>query len=160
MAWAIFVWVVGLNGTSLFILGAVTGLVFAPIFPLSFGFFNQRLNVVPMLIALLLCGSALGALIFQKVAGNNTYNENSPSKFVFFCSSGFVMDQNPNHFPILLIVCILMSILLYIVSNIVHIIHRRTTGEILAVPVNERFSKGISGEEQELDTYLRNQEQH
>lgn len=70
------------------------------------------------------------------------------------------MDQNPNHFPILLIVCILMSILLYIVSNIVHIIHRRTTGENLAVPVNVRFSKGISGEEQELDTYLRKQEQH
>lgn len=69
IAWLIFVWAVGLTGTSLFILGAVTGLVFAPIFPLSFGFFNQRLNVVPMLIALLLCGSALGAITLQKVAG-------------------------------------------------------------------------------------------
>jgi len=70
IAWFIFVWAIGLTGTSLFILGAATGLVFAPIFPLSFGLFNQRLNVVPMLIALLLCGSAIGAIIFQKIAGN------------------------------------------------------------------------------------------
>jgi dolichol kinase len=75
VAWLIFVWVIGLSGTSLFILGAATGLVFAPIFPLSFGFFNQKLNVVPMLIALLLCGSALGALLFQKVAGKRLLKE-------------------------------------------------------------------------------------
>ena len=68
-AWLIFVWGVGLTGTSLFILGAGTGLVFAPIFPLSFALFNQRLNVIPMLIALLLCGAALGAITFQKIAG-------------------------------------------------------------------------------------------
>lgn len=69
------------------------------------------------------------------------------------------MDHNPNHFPTLLIVCILMSILLYIVSNVVHFIHRRTTGSIIDVPANERFPKGISEEEQEMDSYLRNQEQ-
>jgi hypothetical protein len=69
ITWLIFVWMIGLTGTSLFILGAGTGLVFAPIFPLSFGLFNQRLNVVPMLLALLLCGSAFGAIAFQKIAG-------------------------------------------------------------------------------------------
>jgi hypothetical protein len=73
IAWFIFVWAIGLTGTSLFILGAATGLVFAPIFPLSFGLFNQRLNVIPMLIALLLCGSALGAITFQKIAGKLIY---------------------------------------------------------------------------------------
>src|SRR5438105_4723015 len=56
IAWLIFVWIIGLTGTSLFILGSITGLVIAPLFSLSFGLFNQRLNVIPMLIALLLCG--------------------------------------------------------------------------------------------------------
>jgi hypothetical protein len=74
IAWSVFVWGIGLTGTSLFILGAATGLVFAPIFPLSFGMFNQRLNVIPMLIALLLCGSALGAIIFQKIAGKRIFD--------------------------------------------------------------------------------------
>ena len=69
IAWLIFVWAIGLTSTSLFILGAATGLVFAPLFPLSFGLFNQKLNVVPMLIALLLCGTALGGIVFQKLAG-------------------------------------------------------------------------------------------
>ncbi|CAF5196870.1 unnamed protein product, partial [Rotaria magnacalcarata] len=69
ISWLIFVWFIGLTSTSLFILGAATGLVFSPIFPLSFGLFNQRLNVVPMLLASLLCGSAVGAMTLQKIAG-------------------------------------------------------------------------------------------
>jgi hypothetical protein len=68
-AWLIYVWLIGLTGTSLFILGAITGLVFAPIFPLSFAFFNQRLNVKPMLLGFLLCGTALGAMTLNKIAG-------------------------------------------------------------------------------------------
>jgi len=32
-------------------------------------FFNQRLNVVPFLLALVLCGSALGMMIFPKLGG-------------------------------------------------------------------------------------------
>ena len=38
---------------------------------------------------------------------------------------GFVMDYNPNHFPTLLIVGIIMAILLFIVSNIIEYFHRR-----------------------------------
>jgi hypothetical protein len=69
--WLIYVWVIGLTGTSLFILGAITGLIFSPIFPLSFGFFNQRLNVIPMLLGLLLGGTALGAITLNKIAGKS-----------------------------------------------------------------------------------------
>ena len=53
-----------------------------------------------------------------------------------------------------------MSILLYVVSNVVHYIHQRTTGSNVAVPASERFPKGISEEEQDMDNYLRNQEQN
>jgi hypothetical protein len=67
--WFIFVWIVGLTSTNLFVLGAFTGLIFSPTFPLSFGFINQRLNVNPLLVALLLCGAALGGIIFQKIGG-------------------------------------------------------------------------------------------
>ena len=37
------------------------------------------------------------------------------------------MDLNPNHFPTLLAVCILMAIILYIVSHLVHFFHQRKT---------------------------------
>ncbi|CAF4331717.1 unnamed protein product, partial [Rotaria sordida] len=125
--------------TSLFILGSATGLVFSPIFPLSFGYFNQKLNVVPMLIALLLCGSAVGAITLQKIAG-------------------FVMDHNPKHFPTLLIVCLLMSIIFYLISYVIYFIQKRknlsnarpsvTSGAALSP---ENFNE----EEQQMATYLR-----
>jgi hypothetical protein len=68
-----FVWLVGLTGISLFILGAGSGLIFSPLIPLTFALFNQRLNVVPILLALVLCGLALGVMTFQKIAGKLIY---------------------------------------------------------------------------------------
>ncbi|CAF3483464.1 unnamed protein product [Rotaria socialis] len=142
ISWLIFVWFIGLTSTSLFILGAVTGLVFSPIFPLSFGLFNQRLNVVPMLLASLLCGSAVGAMTLQKIAG-------------------FVLDRNPKHFPTLLIVCLLISIILYLASNLVYFFHERknllnarpslTNGAALSPETS-------NDEEQQMATYLRDQQ--
>ncbi len=35
------------------------------------------------------------------------------------------MDHNPNHFPTLLAVCILMAIILYITSNLIYFFHQR-----------------------------------
>ena len=84
VAWFVFVWAFGLTTTSLFVLGALTGLVFAPIFPLSFGFYNQKLNVIPLLIAVLLCGSALGAILFQKIAGKSNEFIKNRNLFSFF----------------------------------------------------------------------------
>jgi hypothetical protein len=85
IAWLIFVWIVGLTGTSLFILGAVSGFVFAPIVPLTYAFFNQRLTVVPLLLALVLCGGAFGIIIFQKVAGKIIFDvEKNGVDFKYF----------------------------------------------------------------------------
>lgn len=69
IAWMIYVWILGLTATNLFVLGSLTGLIISPMYPLSVGWFNQKLNVVPPLLAALFCGSALGSLILQKVAG-------------------------------------------------------------------------------------------
>jgi hypothetical protein len=69
ITWIIYIWTIGLSSTSLFVLGSFTGLIFSPIFPLSFGFINQRLIVNPFLLGLFLCGAALGGIIFQKLAG-------------------------------------------------------------------------------------------
>lgn len=69
ITWFINIWIFTVTPTILFILGAFTGLVFSPTFPLSFGFINQRLNVNPLLLGCLLCGSAIGAMFFQKIAG-------------------------------------------------------------------------------------------
>jgi len=69
IVWLVLVWAVGLTGTSLHILGAISGLIFAPIIQLTFACFNHRLNVVSILLALVLCEQALGIIIFQKVAG-------------------------------------------------------------------------------------------
>ncbi len=154
VAWLIFVWVIGLSGTSLFILGAATGLVFAPIFPLSFGFFNQKLNVVPMLIALLLCGSALGALIFQKIAGKGNFPDEKKNNFFGIFVLGLVMDGNPSHFPTLLIICILISILLYVASNVVAFIHQRNSAKNVATTATTAANE----EEQQMANYLQDQE--
>lgn len=97
LLWFIFVWFIGSTSTTLFILGAFTGLVFSPIFPLSFGLINQRLNVIPLLLSLLLFTSS------------SSHGETS---FLFIL--GFVMDANPNHFPTILIVCLIFSISLYV----------------------------------------------
>ncbi len=69
IVWLVLVWIVGLTGTSLLILGAISGLIFAPIIPLTFAYFNRRLNVVPILLASVSCGQALGTIAFQKIAG-------------------------------------------------------------------------------------------
>ncbi|CAF3238275.1 unnamed protein product [Rotaria sp. Silwood2] len=142
IAWLIYVWIIGLTSTSLFILGAVTGLIFAPIFPLSFAFFNQRLNVIPMLLGLLLCGAALGGIIFNKIAG-------------------LIMDHNPNHFPTILAVCISITIIVYIVSHLIYFLHQRNN------LLNDRPSvtngspvspQTFNEEEQQITNYLRDQQ--
>ena len=75
---------------------------------------------------------------------------------------GFVLDRNAKHFPTLLIVCMLMSIVLYIVSNVVYLIHQRKTASDVRVPgttASDRLPKGINEEEQEMASYLRDQEE-
>jgi hypothetical protein len=67
--WIIYVWILVLNSTSLFVLGSLTGLFMGPLCALSFAWINQKLDVVPILLAAILCGSALGASILQKLAG-------------------------------------------------------------------------------------------
>jgi hypothetical protein len=69
VVWIIYVWILGLTITSLFVLGCLTGLIIAPLFPLSFAWFNQKLNVTPTLLAALLCGCDLGPSILQKIGG-------------------------------------------------------------------------------------------
>ncbi|CAF1109652.1 unnamed protein product [Rotaria sordida] len=142
IAWLIYVWIIDLTSTSLFILGAVTGLIFSPIFPLSFGFFNQRLNVIPMLLGLLLGGTALGAITFNKIAG-------------------VIIDRDPNHFPTILAVCILIAIIFYIVSHIVYFFHQRKnllnarSSVINGPPLSSEY---CNEEEQQIANYLKDQE--
>lgn len=104
--WYIFVWVVDLTSTSLFVLGAFTGLVFSPTFPLSFAFLNQRLNPNPLLLALLLSGSACGGMVFQKIAG-------------------VVLVNDEKHFPTLLIICVICAIVLFILAMIISTSHKK-----------------------------------
>ncbi|CAF1038596.1 unnamed protein product [Adineta steineri] len=104
--WLSFVFIIGLITTSLLILGAFSGLIFGPIFPLTFGLINQRLNAVPALIAPIFSGSAVGAIIFQQIAG-------------------IILDHDPNDFPILLAFFVLMLIILYTASNLVYYLHQR-----------------------------------
>ncbi|CAF1112814.1 unnamed protein product [Adineta steineri] len=106
IAWLSFVFIIGLTTTSLLILGAFSGLIFGPIFPLTCGLINQRLNAVPALIALIFSGSAVGAIIFQQIAG-------------------ITLDHDPNDFPILLAFFVLMLIILYTASNLIYHFHQR-----------------------------------
>ncbi|CAF3559656.1 unnamed protein product [Rotaria socialis] len=106
ITWLIYVWTIGLSIFSLFVLGSFTGLIFAPIFPLSFSFINKRLNVTPLMVGIFLCSSSLGSMSFQRIAG-------------------VLMDKNPKHFPTLLIICVLMGILFYCSTFCLSMLHRR-----------------------------------
>lgn len=93
-------------------------------FPLSYGYFNQRLNLIPLLLALLLSGTSLGAMTLNKLAGENfQMNESFHCSFPLFL--GIVMDDNPKHFPTILTMCIIMAIILYIISHVVYFFHQR-----------------------------------
>jgi len=67
--WIIYVWILGLTATNLFVLGSATGFILGPLFGLSFAWINQKLNVIPPLLAAILCGCGLGSLILHKIAG-------------------------------------------------------------------------------------------
>jgi hypothetical protein len=36
------------------------------------------------------------------------------------------MDHNPDHFPTLLVICIMVAIILYVLSNILYFFHQKT----------------------------------
>ena len=50
---------------------------------------------------------------------------------------GLVMDHDPNHFPTLLAIWILMATLLYIASHLVYFCHQRPSGDTRRECVNE-----------------------
>jgi hypothetical protein len=58
-----------MTAASLFVLGSSTGFIVAPLFPLSFAWIIRKLNVIPSLLAALLCGMGVGSLVLQKIGG-------------------------------------------------------------------------------------------
>jgi hypothetical protein len=71
------------------------------------------------------------------------------------------MDRNPNHFPTLLIVCMLMSILLYVASTVVYFLHERknSLNARASITNGAALSPDIfNEEEQQMTEYLRDQE--
>jgi hypothetical protein len=71
------------------------------------------------------------------------------------------MDRNPNHFPTLLAVCILMAIILYIASHLVHFFHQRKKLLKARPSVTNGLAlspESFNEEEQQMANYLREQE--
>ncbi|CAF1382337.1 unnamed protein product [Adineta ricciae] len=129
ITWFIFVWLIGLTSTNLLILGAFTGLVFSPTFPLSFAFINQRLNVNPLLVGLLLCGASSGAMVFQKIGG-------------------YVLDEQPNHFPTILITCVILAIICFIMALIISSIHQRKH------PIKQKDNPIRNEQNKQIESYV------
>jgi hypothetical protein len=162
----IYVWILGLTSTNLFVLGSLTGLIISPLYPLSFGWFNQKLNVIPSLLAMLCCGSAFGSLIVQKVAGRLLlykylscifFVDRNLTKKILLYVLGFVMDRDPNHFPTLLTVIIILPIILHIISNVITFFHERKLRNRQHPIKNDiPLSREHFGEEeQQLTNYLK-----
>ncbi|UJR34355.1 hypothetical protein I4U23_021759 [Adineta vaga] len=129
ITWFIFVWVIKLTSLNLLILGAFTGLVFSPTFPLSFAFINQRLNVNPLLVGLLLSGASLGAMTFQKLAG-------------------IILDAHPKQFPTILITCVILSIIFFIIAMIISSVHQKN------LPSKPKEIVYRNNEEEQIEIYL------
>ncbi len=67
--WIVYVWILGLTSTNLFVLGSLTGFIISPLYPASFAWINEKLNTIPLLLAALFCGVDLGSLVLQKIGG-------------------------------------------------------------------------------------------
>jgi len=131
LTWGLFVWVIQLKSQTLFILGSLTGLVFSPTFPLSFAYLNQRLNVNPFLLGFILCGGSLGAILFQSLGG-------------------IILDQNPDYFPTLLIICVILSIIFYLFASILSRNFFKKRDE----EAKNLSSQNRSEEEKQMEEYL------
>jgi hypothetical protein len=67
------------------------------------------------------------------------------------------MDRNRNHFPTLLFICILTSILLYLISNIISFIHqRKTTNNARTTSSNtiKLSPESVNEEEKQMDAVI------
>ncbi len=70
------------------------------------------------------------------------------------------MDRNRNHFPTLLFICILMSILLYVISNVIYFLHQRKSvknSQVLTTDGTTLNPEGFNEEEQQMVSYLKDQ---
>lgn len=68
------------------------------------------------------------------------------------------MDLNPNHFPTLLFICILMSILLYVISNVIYFFHQRKNAKNVQASVTNGTTlnpESVNEEEEQMANYLR-----
>ena len=72
------------------------------------------------------------------------------------------MDKNPNQFPTLLIVCLLMAIVLYVIASIIGHLHQRKTAANLRTSRTKDNStlpsSDVNNEEQEMANYLADEE--
>jgi hypothetical protein len=71
---------------------------------------------------------------------------------------GMVMDFDPNHFPTLFTVCVILPIILYIISNIITFFHERKLKTKQNPIINDvpLTSDNLGEEEQQLVDYLKN----
>ena len=72
------------------------------------------------------------------------------------------MDRDPNHFPTLLTICVIIPIILYIISTIITFFHDRNLKN-RQHPINNNVPltpHNISDEEQQLANYLRNDKEN
>jgi DMSO reductase anchor subunit len=69
---------------------------------------------------------------------------------------GFVMDYDPNHFSTLLTVCIMITILLYIILNVIEVCHQRSIKTTQHSITNDESltTDELNDEEQQMTNYL------
>ncbi len=74
---------------------------------------------------------------------------------------GIVLDNNRKHFPSLLIICVILSIILFVFALILSSIHKKkvnlkkTSIEI----VDKKYISNVNEEEQQMEIYLNNNQQ-
>jgi DMSO reductase anchor subunit len=69
---------------------------------------------------------------------------------------GFVMDYDPNHFATFLTVCIMITILLYIILNVIEVCHQRSIKTTQHSITNDESltTDELNDEEQQMTNYL------
>lgn len=79
--------------------------------------------------------------------------------FYYYSIKGYLMDTNVKRFPILLIICVILSATLFTIALVVSSIHKRKLKSTNNSTKDKKDQSNINEEEQQMETYLKNNEQ-
>ncbi|CAF4965471.1 unnamed protein product, partial [Rotaria sp. Silwood1] len=130
LLWILFIWYIGLNRISLFLLVTANGLSISPISATLIGWIKQFLRLTPIELSLILSSNATGGIIFGLIFG-----------FIF-------QHYGAKHLFTLLIVLIFIMFILFLFALFLQRFHSKRENKY-------QTNEAINQEDNTFETFLR-----